>query len=546
MLVSHRWFGLCLSACLFVLAWQLNSAPVHAGIFSGEIKSVAADKNRIVIETGAAKTSKSLKLAAGAVITLNDKTVDLQQIPAGTKVSVFTDKSGAVTKIIARTASTNDTDDADTAESTTDEPADDSKSTRTKSVSRKSSRKSRQADDENEEPVADAEWHQFRGPKRDGHSLETGLLAEWPSGGPALVYEVGGLGEGYASVSVSDGVIYTMGTQADGDCVIALNAEDGEQLWSVRTGPVFQDGAGNGPRCTPTVDGNTVFALDANGELVSLDKKTGAINWQKNVLQEFQGNNIDWGICESVLIDDDKLICTPGGKGATMVALEKSSGNPIWKSEVPSNPAASYASAIVADVGGVRQYINFTHAGVVGIRANDGTFLWGNQSSANGTANCSAPLYDDGYVFSSSGYGTGGAALQLRSANGLTSAELKYHTDNMANHHGGMVVVDGNIYGSHDPGILTCLDMKTDTVKWKTREAGKGSVIYADGHIYLRQEDGPMVLVEANPRKFVQKGRFDQPNRSNRPAWAYPAINGGRLYLRDLDKLLVYDISGAE
>ncbi|MEX0726701.1 MAG: hypothetical protein WD065_10555, partial [Planctomycetaceae bacterium] len=196
MLVSHRWFGLCLSACLFVLAWQLNSAPVHAGIFSGEIKSVAAGKNRIVIETGAAKTSKSLKLAAGAVITLNDKTVDLQQIPAGTKVSVFTDKSGAVTKIIARTASTNDTDDADTAESTTDEPADDSKSTRTKSVSRKSSRKSRQADDENKEPVADAEWHQFRGPKRDGHSLETGLLAEWPSGGPALVYEVGGLGEG--------------------------------------------------------------------------------------------------------------------------------------------------------------------------------------------------------------------------------------------------------------------------------------------------------------------------------------------------------------
>ncbi|MDA0834917.1 MAG: PQQ-binding-like beta-propeller repeat protein [Planctomycetota bacterium] len=528
---SHRRFVLLVAFCLFAMVLQFLTASAQAGIVSGEIKTIAADKNVIVIEAGKAKVSKTLRISNRASITLNSKTVELNEILPGTKVSLFTDKSGTVTKIIARSASTDDSENKDAAES--------------KPVSRKATRKSRSRDDDDDESISDAEWHQFRGPKRDGHSLETGLLAEWPNDGPALVYEVGGLGEGYSSISVSDGVIYTMGTVNDGDqCVIALNAEDGELLWSVKTGPAYQNGAGNGPRCTPTVDGNDVYAVDANGELICLDKKSGDIRWQKNILKDFQGNNIGWGICESILIDDDKLICTPGGKAATMIALEKSSGNTIWRSDVPTNPSASYASAIVADVGGVRQYINFTHAGLVGVRAEDGSPLWGNQSSSNGTANCSAPLYDDGFVFSSSGYGTGGAAVQLRSSNGLTAAELKYHTNDMANHHGGMVVVDGYVYGTHDPGILTCLDLKTGNVKWKDRSVGKGSVIYADGKIYLRSEGGPLSLVDANPQKYVEHGRFDQPNRSNRPAWAYPAINGGRLYLRDLDKLLVYDIAG--
>ncbi|MFN0198212.1 MAG: PQQ-binding-like beta-propeller repeat protein [Planctomycetaceae bacterium] len=525
------------------------SQSANAGIVSGELKSISADSQRIVIVTGAAKTSKTFKLTKQSAILLNDKKAGIDELSTGMKVSIFTTKSGEVTKVVARAAKDADAaaTETDGKKSDEDEPSaksdtDNEKKTAGRKPARRSTKKSKVEVDD----VLNTDWHQFRGPRRDNVSTETGFLKQWPEDGPALVWGTEGLGEGYSSVSLSDDMIYTMGTKEGGEYVIAVNVDDGKILWGTKTGSVFQDGAGNGPRSTPTIDGDNLYALGAQGDLVCLDKKTGAITWQKNILKEYQANNISWGICESVLIDGNKLICTPGGRGATMVAIDKLSGDTLWTSEVPTNPAAGYASAIVAEVGGVggvRQYINFTHAGVMGVRAEDGIFLWGNQASANGTANCSAPLFYDDYVFSSSGYGTGGALVQLRSANDRTTAEQKYHTNEMANHHGGMVIVDGYLYGSHDPGILTCMDVKSGKVKWKDRSVGKGSVLYADGHIYLRSENGPLALVEANPEEYVEKGRFEQPNRSGRPAWAYHVVTKGKLYLRDLDKLLVYDIS---
>jgi outer membrane protein assembly factor BamB len=290
------------------------------------------------------------------------------------------------------------------------------------------------------------------------------------------------------------------------------------------------------------VDGDRLYALGGDGDLACLDTQTGDLVWQQNILEEFNGSNITWGICESVLIDGEKLICTPGGRNATVVALNKTNGRPLWRSQVPGDPQASYASVIIAETGRVRQYVLFTSRATIGVRASDGRFLWSDEAAANGTANCSTPLFHDGHVFSASGYGTGGALLKLIPGRGTVSAQRVYKTNEMKNHHGGMIALDGYLYGSNDPGILTCLELLTGKVAWRDRSVGKGSVTYADGHIYLRSEDGPVALVEATPDGYRERGRFDQPERSGANAWPHPVVAAGRLFLRDQDVLLCYDV----
>lgn len=385
-------------------------------------------------------------------------------------------------------------------------------------------------------------WPQFRGPARDNVSPETGLLQAWESAGPPLAWTAAGLGEGYSSVSLGHGLVFTMGTRDGREVIIALSADDGREVWTAESGPLYKDGTGNGPRGTPTLDGENLYALGASGDLTCVNARSGKIQWQQNILKEFQGRNITWGISESVLIDGDKLICTPGGSAATMVALDKRTGRPIWKAKVPGNPKASYASPIAIDVQGVRQYVTFTSSATVGVRAEDGEFLWQDTSSANGTANCSTPLFHDGQVFSASGYGTGGALLRLASDDGRTTATRAYHTGKMKNHHGGMVVVDGYLYGSSDPGVLTCIELSSGDVLWTDRSVGKGSVTYADGRLYVRSENGPVALVEATPEEYRELGRFDQPQRSSRPAWSHPVVADGKLFLRDMERLLCYDV----
>jgi outer membrane protein assembly factor BamB len=263
-------------------------------------------------------------------------------------------------------------------------------------------------------------------------------------------------------------------------------------------------------------------------------------------MKEFGGDIPGWGVCESVLLDQNRLICTPGGSKATLVALNPENGEVIWKGLVPQKDRAGYASPAVAEVGGLRQYVQFTNSGTVGLRADSGDFLWRDDSASNGTANCSSPLVAGDFVFTSSNYGTGGSLVKLVANPSGVKAERVYHTQRMSVHHGDMVIVNGLVFGASDPGILTCLDLATGKVKWASRAAGKGSITYADGRLYLRTEQGTMILVEATGDVYHELGRFEQPNRAASSAWAHPVVAAGRLFLRDQDLLVCYDLKGSK
>lgn len=387
-----------------------------------------------------------------------------------------------------------------------------------------------------------ADWPRFNGAKQDNISAETGLLQEWPNAGPKLLWTAKGLGAGYSGISVVKGVVYTLTNKAAGECMVALDAGTGEKLWCTAYGPATTPSVGPGPRSSPTIDGEFAYGLGADGLLVAINLSDGKVQWRKNILKEFSGNNITWGICESVLIDGDKLICTPGGAKGTLVALNKKTGEEIWNCVTPQKEPAGYASAVLADLAGIRQYVQFTASGTVGV-STEGKFLWRNDSASNGTANCSSPLVSGDFVFSASNYGTGGALVKLSPKDGGIEATLVYHTNDMKSHHGDMVVKDGFIFGSNDPGILTCLDLETGKVKWQNRSVGKGSVTCADGMLILRGENGSVALVKAQGNKYEELGRFDQPERSSQQAWTHPVVAAdGRLFLRDQDILQCYDV----
>jgi outer membrane protein assembly factor BamB len=334
-----------------------------------------------------------------------------------------------------------------------------------------------------------------------------------------------------------------MGNRGGKEYVLALNEADGKEVWAFEVGPVRAGGGGYpGPRCTPTIEGNRLFALGLNGDLVCLSN-AGKIVWRKDLRKEFGGNVGGWGYSESPLIDAEKLIVAPGGGKATIVALNKTNGNAIWRCAVPQADHAHYSSAIVAEIDGVRQYVHFLSGGVVGVEAKTGKFLWRYDAPHNGTANCSTPLYQDGHVFAASSYGTGGGLVKIAKSGAKFTAEEVYFTKSMKNHHGGMVLVDGYLYGSNE-GLLTCLDWKSGKVMWEERRPGKGSIGYADGRLYYRNEGGKGVvhLVEANPTKFVSHGQFEPAYRSRANSWPHPVIANGKLYLRDQDVLMCYDV----
>lgn len=383
------------------------------------------------------------------------------------------------------------------------------------------------------------DWPSFRNSARDNKSLDTGLVDNWPAGGPELLFTATGLGEGYSSVSIVGDLIYTMGNVDGAEHVIALNRNDGSIAWKKRNGREYEDGTGNGPRGTPTYADGNLYSLGGNGDLSCLDAKTGDEQWRVNILKRYGGKNIVWGISESVLVDDGKVICTPGGTRASVVALDAGTGKVRWTCKIPGDPQAGYASPRVAEVGGVKQYVIFESQGMVGIRAKDGFGMWGRKKASNSTANCATPLVVDDYVFCSSDYGTGAELVRLKSRSGKTTSDSVYFTRDMKNHHGGMVHVNGHIYGS-DSSKLVCVNMKSGKPTWQQR--GKGSVVFADGKILFRNENGELVWFKANPQRYEELGRFKQPDRSGRPAWSHPVIVDGRLYLRDMDKLLVYNM----
>lgn len=383
-------------------------------------------------------------------------------------------------------------------------------------------------------PLAAEDWPQWRGIHRDGISPETGLLQSWPEGGPKLVWKTTGLGEGYSAFSVVKGRLYTQGQRGGQTYVMAFDTATGKKVWETPTGGAFEERRGNGPRGTPTYDEGRLYAMAGEGTLAALDAATGKKLWQVNVVKEYSGSIPHWGISESPLIDGPKVVVTPGGSGAGVVALDKLTGKPMWKSA--GDPAA-YSSPVVVERDGVRQYVTLTSRAAVGVSARNGEMLWRYDKVANRTANIATPIHSGGHVFVSTDYGTGGALLKL-APNG--SASEVYFTREMRNHYSSCVLVDKHLYG-FSSAVLTVMNFLTGEVAWRDRSVGKGSVTYADRRLYLLGETGVVGLAEATPEGYKERGRFSIPQGEYR-TWTPPVIANGRLYLREQDNLYSYDI----
>ena len=540
------------------------------------------------------------------------------------------------------------------------------------------------------------DWPQWQGPDRTAHSKETGLLKEWPKDGPPLAWKIKGLGGGDSTPSVVAGRIYGMSHRGSDEVVWALSEKDGKEIWGVRIAPAHSlnwPQSKEGPSCTPTVDGDRLYVIGLAGNVACLQAADGKVIWQRSIVADFKGRSPMWSFRESPLVDGDKVICTPGGEEITMVALNKLTGETIWKSLVPDrvgggqtqnrgfggnrpnamqtdlvlstldkdqnkeistdeitaaptallkldknqdsklsedevspqrgegggdaggqrrrrgpgimrmmkansaldadesgtieeaeiknaavalrkldenrdgkltdeeagrksmgpqNTGAAYSSAIAIDFGGQRQYVQLLAMAVAGVSAADGKLLWRYDKPANSMRiNISTPIYHDGHVFAASAYGAGGGLARLsKSASGEITAEEVWFSKSMENHHGGVILHDGALFGANGGnggGYLACLDFKTGEVLWNEgepskRRVTKGSVAFADGRIYYRTEEGPIVLIEASRKEYVERGRFDQPERTDKPAWAHPVVANGKLYIRDQDTLFCYDV----
>ena len=394
-----------------------------------------------------------------------------------------------------------------------------------------------------------ADWSQWRGPNRDGICAENNLLQKWPEGGPQLLWKVTGLGEGYSAPAIVGKTIYTMGMKNGIEVVLALNIEkQGKIVWETPICETKYEQSYKGTRPMPTVDGDRVYALETMGTLVCLNAKTGELIWKAHYVNDFGGVVPRWGFAESVLIDGDKLVCMPGGDKGAVVAMDKMTGETLWTSSFTDK--ASYSSILKVLHEGVEQYVGFSFEAVVGIRAKDGKLLWRYKEPAHhadwGNVNVMVPIWSDGHVFASSGYKTGGGMARIKKTEKGFEAEQIWFSNEMENHHGGVVLVDDKLYGCSDPKNLKCIEFSTGKVYWETNEVGKGSILYADGMLYCRDEKGPISLVKASPDGFTLTGRFEQPDRSDQPSWTHPVIASGKLYIRDQGLLLCYDVQVAK
>ena len=378
------------------------------------------------------------------------------------------------------------------------------------------------------------EWPQWRGPNRDGVSKESGLLKQWPAEGPPLLWKTTGAGIGYSSLAIAGGRIYTMGVRGDREYVIAFDAATGKEVWATATGDRYRDSRGDGPRGTPTVDGDRLYALGGNGDLSAIDAKTGRVVWAINVLEKFGGRNPNWGISESPLVIGEKLLVNAGGPDASVIALNKKDGSLIWKSQ---SDAAGYSSAMPVQIGTTTQVVFFTHQRALGVDLKDGRLLWSYAKASNDVANVATPVVRGNRVFVSSDYGTGAGLVEIK-ADG--TAQEVYFTKEMKNHHSSSILIGDYLYG-FSSGILTAMKFDTGEVAWKDRSVGKGSLVYADGNLYALSENGVVGLVEATPTGYKEKGRF-KIQQGSQPTWTHPVIAGGRLYLRDQNTIYAYDV----
>ncbi len=390
-----------------------------------------------------------------------------------------------------------------------------------------------------------ADWPQWRGPQRDGHSKETGLLKAWPKNGPKLLWQVKDIGYGYSTPSVVGDRLYLLSNKGkDNEFVQARSVADGKEIWTTRLGKVGAASNNPGARSTPTIDGDRLYALSSDGDLACLKIADGTIVWRRSLRKDFSGKPGTWAYAESPLVDGDVVVCAPGGKLATIVALDKKTGKTVWQSALPEADDAAYASAIVVEIGGVRQYVELLQKGVVGVDAKTGKYLWRyGKIGPNAPAHIATPVSRDGYVYFSLAE-TGGALFKVKGANGKFTVEPIYAKLNAPSKLGGFVLVGDYLYGTKAAG-LRCIEFTTGAEKWQNRCVGPASLFVADNRIYLHGENGDMALVEPTPEGYHEQGRFKpsgQPERGDSAAWAYPVVANGRLYVRDLGVLWCYDV----
>jgi outer membrane protein assembly factor BamB len=398
-------------------------------------------------------------------------------------------------------------------------------------------------------PALGADWPQWRGPNRDDVSRETGLRKAWPNGGPKLLWTFDEAGTGYSGPAVVGDRLFTQGADERQEFVLCLDVRTGKKIWSTPFGARFNNDRGDGPRGTPTVDGDRLAALGGQGDLVCLDLQGGKPVWEKSLKKDLGGQMMSgWGYSESPLLDGDKVVCTPGGPQGGVAALDKKTGDVLWRSKDFTDPA-SYSSLVTGDPGGVRQYVQMTGQSVAGVAADDGRLLW-RFPRASRIAAIPTPIVHGDLVYVSSGYGAGDALLKVTRDGNRFKADEVYAGKEMQDHHGGVVQVSGYVYGHSDRGGWTCQELKTGKVVWaEGRKLGKGSLTCADGMLYLYAEkDGTCVLIEASPAGWKEHGRFKIPRESKITPqkghflWTHPVVANGRLYLRDQDLIFCYDV----
>jgi len=402
--------------------------------------------------------------------------------------------------------------------------------------------------------VTAGDWPQWRGPLRNAQSDEKLSSHNWDANPPKHLWTVEGFGTGYASVSVVDGVLYTVGNTEQGQTVLAANAGDGSILWKTPVTEANPKHSYEGSRCTPSVAGDHLYVVTSDGAIVCLTRKDGRLVWQRK-FSEWDGRMMSgWGFSESPLVDGDRVLCTPGGPEALVVCLDRMTGQDIWKCAATfegsaGKDGAGYSSIVTSDALGIPQYVQLTGRGLIGINAKDGKQLWTYNRVANGVANIPTPIVDGNFVFGSTSYKTGAALVELKRDGDAVIAEEKYFLEGEVfnNHHGGMILKDGHIYAGHqqNQGFPTCIRMSSGEIVWGGKQRGPGggsaSVLLIDGHIIFRYQDGVVALIEATPDEYRLRGSF-KPDYQEGATWAHPVVVGGRLYLREQNKLMCYEV----
>jgi outer membrane protein assembly factor BamB len=381
------------------------------------------------------------------------------------------------------------------------------------------------------------DWPQWRGRNRDGVSVEKGLLKTWPQGGPPLAWTARGAGDGYSSFSVAGGKLYTLGARGGTEYVMAFDEATGKKLWEVANGSRFSNDRGDGPRGTPTIDSGQLYAYGASGDLAVLDAASGKTVWKINVLQQFGGGNITWGLSESPLVLADRVLVNAGGRNASIVAVNRKDGSVLWRSQ---SDEAGYSSAVFHEFAGVPQAIFFTGRRGLAVDTRDGRLLWSYDRASNGTANAATPIARGNKVFFSSDYGTGAGLVELTASGKDISAREVYFTREMRNHHSSSVLIGEHLYG-FSSNILTAMHFDTGKTAWRDRSVGKGSLVAADDRLYLVSENGVVGLAEVNPTEYREHGRF-QMRTGSLPTWAHPVVANGKLFIRDQDTIYAYNV----